>query len=463
MRRTTVLSYGLGADSTAILLKFLADPTAYGLRPDLSDLIVVHAVTGNEWPDSLDYVARHVLPALRAKKVRVVQVARGGRLEGAGVVVLSDTRQPRRIHARGPWVLSEDLTAAGTVPTVAKGTRTCSAKAKGFVLDSWAKAEFGTTPFRRAIGYHYGELRRADKDALIQREHNRDAGRTICDPYYPLIEERLNRAQVEAYVLGRCGEPIKKSYCTICCFSGVCASREDHEERLRAYPHLAADALRLEYAAMALNENSSLYASTSLYRNLTEDERNAPVLEAFALSLDQAPFAVYEVRRIYFAQRTDDCRAWHGRSCRTPHWWCRRERTEHCTVTHRRHPGGDPDCEGGPACASPARKGVAWRSVRTVIEDDRPTAEAAVRAIGREPGVCMERGAGSGIERAHYARTGDGYPCGTGFLVAAPLGAQDKQRDGFETAWTNVTGCYGTRMTPRRPLDNVPDQLDLIA
>jgi hypothetical protein len=216
-----------------------------------------------------------VLPLLRARRVRLVQVARGGHLESAGIVVLSDTRKPHRIHARGPWVLSEDLTAAGTIPTVAKGTRTCSAKAKGFVLDRWAAGEFGTTPFRRTTGYEYGELGRANEDTRIQRRHNRDAGRTICDPYYPLIEERLNRAQVEAYVLGHCGEPIKKSYCMICCFSNVCASRKDHEERLRAYPHLVADALRLEYAAMALNENSSLYASTSLYRNLTEDERNA--------------------------------------------------------------------------------------------------------------------------------------------------------------------------------------------
>ena len=45
-KRPTVLSYGLGADSTAILLMYLADPTAHGLEPDLSDLIVVHAVTG---------------------------------------------------------------------------------------------------------------------------------------------------------------------------------------------------------------------------------------------------------------------------------------------------------------------------------------------------------------------------------------------------------------------------------
>lgn len=460
--RTTVLSYGLGADSTAILLKFLAEPAAYGLRPDLSDLVILHSVTGNEWPDSLDYVARHVLPLLRARNVRLVQVARGGHLESAGIVVLSDTRQPLRIHARGPWVLSEDLTAAGTVPTVAKGTRTCSAKAKGFVLDRWAAGEFGTAPFRRVIGYHYGELRRADDDTRIQRRRNRDAGRTICDPYYPLIEERMARAQVEAYVLGHCGEPIKKSYCTICCFSGICASRKDHEERLRAFPYLAADALRLEYAAMALNENSSLYASTSLYRNLTQDERNQPVLDAFEASLDQAHFGLFEVRRVYFAKRTDDCRTWHGKTCRTPRWWCRRERTDYCRLTHRER-GGEIECDGGPACASPARKGVAWRSVRTVEEGDRDAAEAAVRDFARDHGARLERGELSGIQRAHYYSSGDAYPCGIGFLVAAPVGAVDKQRDGFETAWTNVTGQYGTRLTPLRPLDNVPEQLDLTA
>ncbi|WP_164835990.1 hypothetical protein [Actinacidiphila soli] len=45
--RMTALSYGLGADSTCILLMILADPAAFGLRADLADLVVVHAVTGN--------------------------------------------------------------------------------------------------------------------------------------------------------------------------------------------------------------------------------------------------------------------------------------------------------------------------------------------------------------------------------------------------------------------------------
>ncbi|WP_030237188.1 hypothetical protein [Streptomyces sp. NRRL S-350] len=42
----TVLCWGLGADSTAILVRMLEDPVAFGLRPDLSDLIVINAVTG---------------------------------------------------------------------------------------------------------------------------------------------------------------------------------------------------------------------------------------------------------------------------------------------------------------------------------------------------------------------------------------------------------------------------------
>ncbi|MEV7304319.1 hypothetical protein [Streptomyces clavifer] len=446
--RPTVLSYGLGADSTAILLKFIDDPAGYGLKEDLSDLVVVHAVTGDEWPDSLEYVERHILARMRARSVRFVQVARGGHFEGEGIVVLSDTRAPYRVHSRGPWVLSEDLRAAGTVPTLAQGTRTCSIKAKGFVLDSWAAAEFGTAAFRRAIGYHFGELSRAEKDSAIQQRHNQDAGRVICDPYYPLIEERLDRAQVEAHVQGVTGEPIQKSFCVMCCFSGVCASRPSHEARLRRFPHLAASALRLEYASMALNENSSLYAKTSLYRNLTEDDRNQAVLEAFEASLDQAEFAVYEVRRVYLARRTDECRALHGRSCRAPRWWCRHERTEFCLRAHGEQSTA-PSCSGDRACRLPARKGQSRRSVRTLFEGDRAAAEAWVSDVGSE-GARLERGSLSGIRRAVYQEAGPDYPHGIGFVTAAPKGAQDKQRSGFEDVWSAVTGRAGTWRRPLR-------------
>ncbi|MER7952017.1 hypothetical protein ABTY59_31965 [Streptomyces sp. NPDC096079] len=448
----TVLSYGLGADSTAILGQFLAEPERYGLRADLSDLVVVHAVTGDEWPDSLDYVERLVLPLLRAARVRLVQIARGGPEDADGVVILDDSRSPRRIYAQGPWRLSDELRAAGTVPQMANGQRTCSIKFKGWCLDAWAAAEFGGRWFRRVIGYHAGELGRAEKDSRIQDGLNAAAGRTICQPHYPLIHAAMDRAAVEAYVLERFGEPIRKSYCAMCPFSGVCASRGAHEERLRAHPRIAADVLRMEYVSQALNERVALYGTTSLRGRLTEDGQNAAVMDAFARSLAAAPHAVYEVRRIYHAARTADCRKWHGSSCRAPQWWCRQPRTEHCVQKHPTHSDGHPWCWGRRGCRGEAQKGQAWRSVRTVFEGDRAGAEAYVWAMAAEHGMRLERGEHSGVERAHYLTEGDTFPTASAYLVAAPAGVHDKQRPKFEERFTLMTGRDGTVGVPVREL-----------
>lgn len=98
-KRRTVLTWGLGADSTANILRFINDPVGNGLEPDLSDLVIVHAVTGDEFSDSLSYADRLVLPLLRAWRIRLVQVCRGGPRDADGVLVLDDSRAPRRIHA----------------------------------------------------------------------------------------------------------------------------------------------------------------------------------------------------------------------------------------------------------------------------------------------------------------------------------------------------------------------------
>ncbi|WP_208874744.1 hypothetical protein [Streptomyces sp. PBH53] len=465
-KRPTVLSYGLGADSTAILLKFLADPEEYGLEPDLSDLIVVHAVTGDEWPDSISYVDRLVLPLLAARRVRTVQIARGGRRDADGVVILSDTRTPGYIRPRGPWQLSTELRVAGTVPQMARGRRTCSIRFKGWCLDAWAAYEFGTTTFRRVIGYHAGEQPRADKDTEIQQQLNRDAGRVICEPYYPLIDEGMGRAEVEAYVFGRLGEKIKKSYCAQCPFSGVCASRDRHEERLRDHPEIGSAVLMLEYTSQALNEKVALYGERSLYQQLTEDARNDVVLTRFEDALDAAPFALYEVRRLYLPGRTKDCRTWHGERCTRPRWWCRTKRSTACRRAHRtgfelvtgERVEGAPWCEGeAPACRGEQVKGPAWRSVRTVWEGSRFDAEMTLLRWGRESGARVRSGK-SMIKRAYYLETGDGYPSASAYLVAAPAGVEDKQRTaknpeaGFEAKWTQVTGLVGTRWEPVRPL-----------
>ncbi|MGW0704338.1 hypothetical protein ACWD0A_34715 [Streptomyces sp. NPDC002867] len=267
------------------------------------------------------------------------------------------------------------------MPQLANGQRRCSIRFKGWVLDNWAAAEFGARTFRRVIGYHADELGRAEKDTAIQRRLNTEAGRTACEPRHPLILARMDRAAVEAYVLASLGEPIKKSYCAMCPFSGVCASRDRHEERLRAHPHVAADVLRLEYVSMALNEQMSLYRPAgSLYGRLTEDGRNRAVLDAFQTGLDQTPYAVYEIRRITFVGRTKDCRRWHGKKCAKPKWWCSWQRTPRC---RRIHTIVDEDC--APIDVEPHRSGP--DRCRGKQQKGRPGARSArcTKAPGRGP------------------------------------------------------------------------------
>ncbi|GGW72368.1 hypothetical protein GCM10010381_66370 [Streptomyces xantholiticus] len=113
--------------------------------------------------------------------MRLVQVCRGGKSDTDGVLVLDDSRTPRRIDAAGPWRLSDELRAAGTVPQLANGQRRCSIH-QGWVLDNWATAEFGA---------------RAERGAAEPRQ--RPPGRPSAEralgprPYVPPIDAVLKR------------------------------------------------------------------------------------------------------------------------------------------------------------------------------------------------------------------------------------------------------------------------------
>jgi hypothetical protein len=275
----------------------------------------------------------------------------------------------------------------------------------------------------------------------------------------------MDRAAVETYVHARLGEKIRKSYCSMCPFSVSCAARERHEERLREHPEAASAVLMLEYTSQALNERVALYGERSLYQQLAEDiPSNDAVLTRFERNLDRAPFAVYEVRRLYLPGRTKDCRTWHGDRCASPRWWCREKRSAKCRREHRAGfdlPSGwvdtAPWCEGHrKTCRGDQAKGQAWRSVQVVFEGTRQEADLALLRGGRGEGVRIRPGRSSRIQRAHYLDAGEGYPSADAYLVAAPAGVEPKQRAGFEEKWTQVTGLAGTRWAPVRPLVHTP-------
>lgn len=203
-----VMSYGLGVDSTAILLRWLHEPSSRDF--DLKDLVVVTAMTGDEWAKTGSDVEQHILPLLRAHGVRYVQAARARRhvtTAGSGLVVLDDSTAPDALHLDGAYKLSDEMREAGTLPQ-SGGMRACSVHSKGDVLDPVIARITAGQPFRHIIGFESEEQRRATKDALYNTSTRTGE--------YPLLEWGWDRAKCESYITGKTGVAWSKSACSYC-------------------------------------------------------------------------------------------------------------------------------------------------------------------------------------------------------------------------------------------------------
>jgi hypothetical protein len=127
----TILSYGMGVESSAILLRWIMNPAA---RPcPLEDLIVITAQVGDEYTDTGRDMNPHILPLMGALRIRYVQVARHGHFEADGITVLDDSRTPARVFLEGDYKLSDELKKNGTVPQYG-GVHRCALKFKAWVI-----------------------------------------------------------------------------------------------------------------------------------------------------------------------------------------------------------------------------------------------------------------------------------------------------------------------------------------
>ena len=386
-----VLSLGMGADSSAILLRWLTDPSSRNF--DLSDLVVVTAQLGAEFERTYMLVERHILPRLAEAGVRYIQAARGGPRESDGVCILSDTTAPATLVRRGPWTLADELRSAGTVPMVASGRRLCTHKHKGWVLDQVIADVVGDQPFRHIIGFNADEERRAERD----QNYTTDTRHAE----YPLIEWGWGRARLEAWLEHLVGEQWEKSCCGYCPFAACSGGRASHMARWADEPERGVEALLLEHTSLALNPRMALYGTASAY-DIAIDSSLGDVVAEFHRRLASTPHALYRVRRIWTAGRNPST----GRS-------------------------------------DPQKKGVGWRSVETLAAGSR-TAMAATLA---------HRASADGrrcVDDRHHSRlwirtAGDCYPTAEEFLVVAPAGVETKQRPGFNSLWQAVT-------TPQMPL-----------
>lgn len=281
--RPIVLSCGMGLDSVALLTRWLLDASSRDF--DLSRLTVLTAMTGEEYPRTGDLMTRHVLPLLRDRAVRYVQLSRAGQSSRSGYTVLDDSTAPTVMHMRGPWRLSDELRASATVPQVAHGRRLCSVRAKAEPLDAWIAEHIGAD-YIHALGFGVEERRRIDRDTTYTTNARR--------PIYPLADWGWDRRRCLDYLRDVYQVTWERSTCTFCPFQIY--NPDELAERWRSTPVAAADALALEHAAMACNPRSMLFGRTSA--------RAFAAAHVLPLPPERAGrWALLEIRRVFTARR----------------------------------------------------------------------------------------------------------------------------------------------------------------
>jgi hypothetical protein len=310
---STVLSYGMGVESTAILLRWCLDE---GARPcSLDRILVITAQVGDEYKDTGRDVEAYILPMMRRHGIRFVQVARHGHREADGITVLDDSREPIKIFLEGDYKLSDELTRNGTVPQYG-GVHRCALKFKAWVIEQWLETNLRGHA-HHAFGYNAEERKRISRSEHASRERiafgfNADETRRIdrsCEyntltrqAFYPLLEWNWTRARCIDYIREELGVTWRKSACVYCPFNSL---RNEALERHLEHPVQVADALLLEHVSMALNPRATLYKGSSLIQIATKTG-NDEALNAYLQRIASLRWAQYRVRRIYSRKRQAD-------------------------------------------------------------------------------------------------------------------------------------------------------------
>jgi hypothetical protein len=370
-----VLSFGLGLDSTSLLIRWITDAASRDFA--LEDLAVVTAMTGHESAATIDAMNRLVLPRMRQHAIRYIQTARSQRSTsraGDGIVILDDSRSPQKLYAAGAYTLGDEMLSAGTIPQRG-GSRMCSVHAKGDALDPVIARITQGLPYRHAIGFEANEAARAAKDRLHDTE--------LRTGWYPLMDWGWDRSDCNRYLLDVLGATVPKSCCGFCPFAmSTAAGRAQVIERYRHEPQLGADAMFLEHLARSINPSQTLIEGSSV-ADLVSEAGLSEVIDLFEAKLRNRAWSIYEVRRVT-------------------------------------RPGKD------------GKRGLVARSLRIVATGSRM---AMTEQLALQPGrpVCGQDGI---VRRVLHDRRRDGIDH---LFVAAPAGAQAKQRSGFEQWWQEAT------------------------
>lgn len=381
LRMPHVLNYGMGVDSTAILLRWLNISDAErGFS--LQDLIVLTAQTGDEFESTKALVETHILPLLRQHQIRFVEVAKHGPQQKDGYTVLQDTREPYELHIEGDFKLSAHMHERGTIPALS-GPHLCAMKWKGYVIDRWLEDHLNCQVFGPYLGYSTEETKRAEK--CEEYECRGNAFR------FPLIDWDWTRIHCLDYIKEHLGVIWKKSCCKFCPY----ISKESAVSRYLEEPKAAAFALLTEMISLALNPRMHLFSCGKAF-DLVVASGNQAALDAYDELLAAQEWGLYRVDRIY-------------------------ERP----ISKK---SGKPFMR------------VA-RRVRTVATGHRQKMMTRLNALADEHQTTVEEGYGA-VRAYTYHREEGVYPTIESFWVVCPALVKDKVRNAksFQQKWDEYTG-----------------------
>lgn len=205
------VSFGGGVNSAAMLVG-LRDK---GIRPDR----IAFADTGGELPETYEFVESFSALMQTWGFPALVRVAKQ--------------------YRKKPDTLEAQCRRSRTLPGLAFGTRSCSLKNKGEVLDAdlmrWAKENGVPLPVRKAIGYDASEPHRAKKKSPKPDQ---------WEAWYPLIEWGWDRAKCVAVLAAEGLSPAKSA-----CFFCPAMKKWEVLEMARTHPDLMKRALQMEALA----------------------------------------------------------------------------------------------------------------------------------------------------------------------------------------------------------------------
>lgn len=115
---------------------------------------------------------------------------------------------------------------------------------------------------------------------------------------YPLQEYGVGRKQLELENQIFCGEPMDRSACSICCFSGICGTDNEVFAKHSRMPIESGFACLIEYNARMLNSKQTTFPGSRGLIEMNQMQGNWENLLNLEDRLNALPWAIYRVQRL---------------------------------------------------------------------------------------------------------------------------------------------------------------------